>query len=61
MIVQAYMQGLRAVFASFTVLILIHLCSCFYIQDYGLKQKQSKNTGEEQGPHSRRQEQEADL
>lgn len=60
MIVQAYMKGLHAVFVIFTVLIFIHLCSCLYVQDYGLKQGQSENIEEEEGLQSRRQEQEAD-
>ncbi|OJJ78606.1 uncharacterized protein ASPGLDRAFT_1510642 [Aspergillus glaucus CBS 516.65] len=60
MIVQAYMKGLHAVFVTFTVLIFIHLCSCLYVQDYGLKQGQRENIEEEEGLQSRRQEQEAD-
>ncbi|KAI0474461.1 putative efflux pump antibiotic resistance protein [Xylaria cf. heliscus] len=36
LITQGYMKGLRTVFASFTVLIAIHVFSCVCIQDYGL-------------------------
>ncbi|KAL2867569.1 major facilitator superfamily domain-containing protein [Aspergillus lucknowensis] len=34
---RGYMNGLHAVFVSFAVLIMIHLCACMCIQDYGLK------------------------
>jgi hypothetical protein len=34
---QGYMDGLHAVFASFAVLVAIHLGMCLCIKDYGLK------------------------
>lgn len=34
---QGYMKGLHAVFASFAVLIAIHVCACLFIEDYGIK------------------------
>lgn len=34
---QGYMEGLHAVFASFGILIAIHVCACLFIQDHGLK------------------------
>lgn len=34
---QGYTEGLHAVFASFAVLVAIHLCACVCIRDYGLK------------------------
>lgn len=34
---QGYMDGLHAVFASFSLLIAIHFCACMCIQDRGLK------------------------
>ncbi|TGJ86274.1 hypothetical protein E0Z10_g2486 [Xylaria hypoxylon] len=37
LVTQGYMEGLHQVFASFTVLIAIHVCACLFIQDYGLK------------------------
>lgn len=42
MITEAYMKGLQAVFASFAVLIAVHLCACASIRDYGLNQGLSK-------------------
>ncbi|KAI1313246.1 putative efflux pump antibiotic resistance protein [Xylaria venustula] len=42
MITEAYVKGLQAVFASFTVLIVVHLCACACIRDYGLDQGRSK-------------------
>ncbi|KAJ2992668.1 hypothetical protein NUW58_g2088 [Xylaria curta] len=37
MITRGYMKGIHTVFASFAVLIAIHLCSCVCIEDYGLR------------------------
>ncbi|KAI1756418.1 putative efflux pump antibiotic resistance protein [Xylaria castorea] len=36
-ITQGYMKGLRVVFASFAVIIAIHVVSCVCIRDYGLR------------------------
>ncbi|KAI1745723.1 putative efflux pump antibiotic resistance protein [Xylaria scruposa] len=38
---RGYMDGIHAVFASFAVLIIIHLCACLCIHDYGLKHNAS--------------------
>jgi hypothetical protein len=39
-ITEAYVKGLKAVFASFAVLVAVHLCACACIWDYGLEQGQ---------------------
>ena len=39
-ITEAYVKGLKAVFASFAVLVAVHLCACACIRDYGLEQGQ---------------------
>ncbi|KAI1177410.1 putative efflux pump antibiotic resistance protein [Nemania sp. FL0916] len=48
---QTYMRGLHAVFISFAILVLIHLCSCMFIRDYGLRrssgQQQRQSISEE--------------
>lgn len=41
-IVEAYMHGLRAIFASFAVIIAIHLCACASLRDFGLKEAAKK-------------------
>ncbi|KAI0554514.1 putative efflux pump antibiotic resistance protein [Xylaria curta] len=56
LIIQGYMKGLRAVFASFAVLIAIHVVSCACIQDYGLSRGdtlQQKGITEEEREDSR--------
>lgn len=42
MISQAYTNGLRAIFAFFAVLSVVHLCACLCIRDYGLRRGDGK-------------------
>jgi hypothetical protein len=34
---EGYMEGLHAVFISFTIFIAFHFCACMFIRDYGIK------------------------
>ncbi|KAJ6184690.1 efflux pump antibiotic resistance protein [Penicillium mononematosum] len=45
---QGYNEGLHAVFASFFVLIAIHLCACVCIRDYGLKRDEVQGKRQQQ-------------
>ena len=48
LIVQSYMDGLRAVFVSYIFLVLVHLCACVCIEDYGLRKADEREShGEE--------------
>ncbi|KAI1809582.1 putative efflux pump antibiotic resistance protein [Poronia punctata] len=42
LIIQGYMKGLHAVFASFAVLIAVYLGACVFIEDYGLKPRPTR-------------------
>ena len=42
----SYMKELRAVFITFTVLIISHFWSCMCIEDYGLRRAQKQNVEE---------------
>lgn len=36
-ILARYMKGIRGVFLSYAAVIVVHLCACVFIDDYGLR------------------------
>lgn len=52
LIMHSYMDGLHAVFVSYTVLIVIHVCACVCIEDYGLKRGEEHARDQTEGEDS---------